>query len=249
VFGGLADDNMKLVSNFEFLGQEVLERGAVALGFADPTLEVIAGANHGFGVIGEAFEVTRSEGNRVSELDGRPAWQSLMARLDVAPTTTPMEIAALAMVGEQLPPGLHEEYGSPFIVRGSPLKDDTGAIFLTGNCPVGTRLWLMRRDEQRMFDGVDRLVEQLLNRCRGRRPVAVFHADCGARGRMSFNRILKDEIIRRIQQPILQDHEVPWLGMYGGGELTMLGGRNRIHMFTTSLYLIVKKDDQAGETE
>ena len=103
VFGGLAIDNMKLVSNFEFLDEEIFERGAVALGFADPTLEVIAGANHGFSVTGEPFEVTRVEGNRVSELDGRPAWDSLTARLAVPPTTDPAEIAAFTVVGEELP--------------------------------------------------------------------------------------------------------------------------------------------------
>jgi small ligand-binding sensory domain FIST len=166
--------------------------------------------------------------------------------LNLPETADPAEIAALAVVGEALPSKLHEEYGSPFIVRGGPLKDDSGAIYLTGNSQAGTRLWLMRRDEQGIFDGVDRLVQRLLDRCGARRPVAVFHADCAARGRMSFDRIHKEEIIRRIQEPIIGGLDIPWLGMYGGGELTMLGGENRIHVYTTSLYLIVKKDDQAA---
>jgi hypothetical protein len=238
---------MKLTSNFEFLDQHVFERGAVAIGFADPTLELIAGASHGFRVSGEAFEVTRSSGNRVAELDGKPAWECMMERLAMPLTTAPAEIGALAVVAEELPPETHNEYGSRFIIRGGPLVDEAGATLLTGNCPVGSQLWLMRRDEQGMFDDVDRLVSHLLGRCGTRKPVAVFHADCGARGRMSFDQILKDEIIRRMQQPIMQAAQVPWVGIYGGGELTPLAAKNRIHMYTSSLYLLLRRDDQTRD--
>ena len=94
-----------------------------------------------------------------------------------------------------------------------------------------------------MFADLDKMVEQLIERCQGRKPYAVFHADCGARGRFSFNRVLKDEIISRMQYPLIQDEDIPWLGLYGFGEYAQLGGRNRFHMATTSLFVILKRDN------
>jgi hypothetical protein len=242
IFGGLANDNMRLTSNAVFSGTDVYERSAVAIGFADPTIELVAGAHHGFRVYGEPLEVSRSSGNRVQELDGKPAWACIMERLGMPATTEPAEISAIAVVAEELPQEVHEEYGSRFIIRGGPLVDETGATFLTGNAPVGCLLWLMRRDEQAMFEGVERLAANLVERCGDRTPIAMIHADCAARGRRSFNRILKDEIVRRMQQPVFEKARVPWFGMYGGGELTPLGGKNRIHVYTSSLCLLVRRN-------
>jgi hypothetical protein len=246
IFGGPSLDNMKFVGDFQFAGDRIFERGAVAVGFADSTLEVIAQSNHGFSGTGESFEVTRSELNHIFELDGQTAWKSLTERLGLPETAQPVEVA-FAPLAEQLPDELHEEYGSRHIIReyggsfGSALED--GSLFVTASCPEGTKLWLMKRDEKGIFEGVDRMVEQVAQRCEGRRPVTVFHADCGARGRLIFNRILKDEIVSRMQYPLCKDENVPWLGMYGGGEFTMTGGRNQIHAFTTSIHVMLRRDD------
>ena len=86
------------------------------------------------------------------------------------------------------------------------------------------------------------LVAQLVDRCGGKKPYAVFHADCSFRGRWSLNSILKDEIIRRMQYPISQDTDVPWAGLYGYGEFAQLGGRNQFHMMTSSLLIMLKKE-------
>jgi small ligand-binding sensory domain FIST len=104
------------------------------------------------------------------------------------------------------------------------------------------KLWNVVRDEEKMFEDLDKMINQLLERFNGRQPYAVFHADCSARGRWSFNRVLKDEIIRKMQYPLTQDSDVPWLGLYGFGEFARLGGRNRFHMITTSLFVILKKE-------
>ncbi len=85
------------------------------------------------------------------------------------------------------------------------------------------------------------MVARIVQSCRGSRIVAVFQADCNARGRLLFNRVLKEEIESRIQGPLCGDRIVPWLGMYGGGEFAPLGGRNRIHAMTSALY-VLKRD-------
>jgi small ligand-binding sensory domain FIST len=86
------------------------------------------------------------------------------------------------------------------------------------------------------------MVQKLTKRIEGKEVVAVFHADCLARGRFLFNRILKEELVNRMQYPFMKDGECPpWLGMYGFGEIARLGGKNTYHNYTTALYVIYRK--------
>jgi hypothetical protein len=243
IFGATSGDNMKLISNFQFCGDKIIERGAVAVGFADPTLEVITQATHGFNVSGEPFEVTRSELNRIIELEGQPAWEFLTNKMGLPETTPFWEAGMISWLAQLLPKKLHDEYGSSHILLGSFASDIENGILTSIMCPEGMKLWNVVRDEERMFADLDKMMQQLVERCQGRKPVAVFHADCSARGRFSMNRILKDEIIHRMQYPLIQDMDVPWLGLYGFGEFAQLGGQNLIHTFTTSLFVILKKGE------
>jgi hypothetical protein len=242
IFGSTSGDNMKLVNSFQFIGDRILERGAVAIGFADPTLEVITQATHGFNVIGEPFEITRSELNRIIEIEGQPAWRFLTNRMGVPETAKVPESGPTGWLARRLPEELHNEYGNTHILFAALQKDLDGSIYMPAVIPAGTELWNTERDEDRMFKDLDKMVAKLIERCKDRKPYAVFHADCAARGRLSFNRVLKDEIVSRMQYPLIQDEDVPWLGMYGFGEFARLGGRNQFHMFTTSLFVILKKE-------
>ncbi len=60
---------------------------------------------------------------------------------------------------DELPAELHGENGSPFITRGCLIYPD-GSVELCVPCEAGRRLWLMRRDEKGIFDGIDHLVRQ-----------------------------------------------------------------------------------------
>ena len=243
LFGAITSDNAKGTTCFQFYNERVLERGAVAVGLADPELEIITKANHGFGIIGSPFEVTKAEFPFVLEFNGQPAWRYLTDRLGFPETANPIEVALLAQFAEKLPESLHEEYGSEYILRNFLGKEEDGRILTPypDICQKGKELWLDRRDEEGIFKGVDRLLKQIIEGSGDRKPLAVFHADCLLRGRLSFNKVLKDEIINRIQHPLCKDKDVPWLGLYGLGEFAKLGGRNRIHLCTTSLYVILER--------
>ena len=86
------------------------------------------------------------------------------------------------------------------------------------------------------------MVREMDSKMGGRKPIAVFHADCLARGRFLFNRVLKEELVSRMQFPFNSNGQCPpWLGMYGFGEFARLGGKNTYHNYTTALYTIYRK--------
>ena len=84
-------------------------------------------------------------------------------------------------------------------------------------CAVGTKLSLMRRDERRIFRNLAVTMKELTTRTGGRRPVAVFHTDCGARGRMMLDRVAKDEIVADMQRPSSETLAVPGSGCTASG--------------------------------
>ncbi len=242
-FGLTTADNGKAKHTFQFHDEAVMEDGLVLVGFADPSLELLTGVHHGSVPLDAVtFTVTKCDANQVLELDGQPAWPALMAKLGLPADTPPSDALPIAGLGMDLSDEESAEYHNPQILR-VPIKvaDDRQSFFLPTSVQVGTRYVLMERDEQHIFDGVDRLMERLREDLSGRRPIAVFHADCMARGRLMFNRVLKDEIIAKMQYPLCGEEIVPWLGVYGFSEYAQLAGRNQFHSYTTSLFRIVRK--------
>lgn len=243
VFGWTATDNLKGLKSHQFVDGKNLVHGLIAVGFADPSLKLSMGVHHGNECVGEPFVVTRVDGNHILEFDGEPAWSFIMNRMNLPVETTFEEALRVVCFAAMLPEALHAEYDNQHILY-VPLGTDKEkqSFDLPIMIEEGTKLWLSQRAEGKMFDGLDRMVSGLIDRMEGRPPLAILHSDCAARGRMSFNQISKAEIISRMQTPLCKGANVPWLGLYGYGELTQLGGRNLFHNQTTSLYVLTRSE-------
>lgn len=242
IFGATSADNMRGVHSYQIHGTGVFSHSAWLVGFADPTLAVDTQASHGFIAIGEPLVVTRADGNRIHEFDGRPAWGEYTRRLGLAADATCAETIPIGALAEELPADLAEEYGNGHILRVVTRRDDDGTLHYPATVAEGTRLWLTLRDEQRIFDDLDRMMDSISRRIDGAEIAAVFHADCLARGRHFLHRILKEELVSRMQQPLARGGVIPpWLGMYGFGEFARLGRRNTYHNYTTAIYTLFRR--------
>lgn len=246
IFGATSSDNMRGIATFQAVDSQIFEHAAFAVGFSDPTLEVDTQATHGFVASGDPLVVTRAEGNRIIELDGRPAWSVYTARLGLPESATLADTIPIGALAERLPPTLAAEYGNDHSLRVVTHRDAAGVMFYATECPVGTRLWLTVRNEERIFADMDRMVAAMAERAQGRKPVAVFQADCLARGRRLFNRIIKEELVAKMQHPFsTAGVPPPWLGMYGFGEYARLGGANAYHNYTTALAAVYRRAPSA----
>jgi hypothetical protein len=240
IFGATSSDNMKGVVNYQGVNGKVTEHGAFLIGFSDPTLKVETQATHGFVAVGEPLVVTKSDGHIIKELNGNPAWEEYTHRLGLAADATCGDTIPIGALGEELSPELAKEYGNHHILR-VVTKHEGNDMYYANEIKEGTKLWLTTRDEDLIFSEMDRMVEDITSRMDGKKPVAVFHADCLARGRFLFNRIIKEELVGRMQYPFYIDGACPpWLGMYGFGEFARLGGNNEYHNYTTALYVLYR---------
>jgi len=241
IFGATSADNMKGIINYQMVDDKVYEHAAFAIGFADPSLSVLTKATHGFVASGEPMTVTKSDGNRIIELDGQPAWDVFTSRLGLDSSATCGDTIPIGALAEQLPDSVKQEYGNDHILRVVTKKDDDGSMHYATVCPEGTRLWLTARDEELIFSEADKMMEWFEKESGGKKPVAIFLADCLARGRYLFNKVMKEELVAAMQDPFSTDGVVPpWIGMYGFGEFAKLGGKNEYHNYTSALYAIYR---------
>ena len=241
IFGGTASDNMRGQHCYQYHDNVMSEHDAFAVGFADPTLFGVARATHGFVAYGEPIVVTKSEGHLIHELDGRGAWTVYTERLGIAGAQTCYETIPTGALAAELPPELAEEYYNTHILR-AVAKRDGEAIYYPMNARDGLKLWLTTRDEELIFSGQRQALDYLLKQIGGGKPVAVFQTDCLARGRYIFNRVVKDEMIAMMHDALSTDGVVPaWLGNYGFGEYTKLGGENEFHNYCTALLAVYRK--------
>ena len=236
IFGATSSDQMQGVATYQAIDGESFQHAAFAVGFWDPTLAVDTQATHGFIAVGEPMVVTAADGNRIIELDGKPAWPTYLERMGLGPVATEGDTIPIGALAEELSPELAQEYGNSHILRVVTHHTDEGEIIYATEVPVGTKLWLTVRDEERIFADMDRMMLSMEQRYPDSKPVAVFQADCLARGRRLFDRVMKEELVHRMQQPMATDGEIPaWFGMYGFGEYARLGGCNSYHNYTTAL--------------
>lgn len=241
IFGGMAADNGKAKSSFQFHNDDVTEHGFFLIGLADDTLECEWVCHHGSNPVGVPFVVTAADFGHVRALDGKPAWQQVMSRLGLPADTPSGHTLPIAGMGFELTDDEQVEYHNSHLMRVPLETDGEGGFYFPASVQIGAHLSLMQRDEDKTFAGVDRITSLLGDKVAGRELVAILHADCMARGRLTFDRVLKDEIIARMQNPLVGDARVPWLGVYAYSEFCPLGGRNQFHSYTTVLFSLVRR--------
>ncbi|MEX1188887.1 MAG: FIST N-terminal domain-containing protein [Bacteroidia bacterium] len=240
IFGATSSDNMRGFISYQTVDNNVFEHGAFVIGFSDPSLGIETQATHGFVAVGDPLIVTKSEGNKILELNGNPAWEEYINRLGLSSDATCVDSIPIGALAEELSPALAIEYGNKHILR-AVTKHEGSAMFYATTIQEGTSLWLTVRDEDLIFSEMDNMVECLVEKLSGRTPIAVFHADCLARGRFLFNRIIKEELVGKMQFPFYTNGECPpWIGMYGFGEFARLGNENTFHNYTTALYVLCR---------
>lgn len=241
IFGATSSDNMKGIVNYQGVNDNVYEHGAFAIGFSDPSLIVSTQASHGFRATGDPMVVTKSSGHIINEIDGQPAWSTYCQKLGLDADANCGDTIPIGALAEALEVTDAQEYGNPHILR-VVTKHEGDNMYYATSIKEGTKLWLTVRDEDLIFQDTRRMCSSLKMLNEGRKIEAVFHADCLARGRSLFGRILKEELVAEMQNALYQEGSCPpWLGLYGFGEFARLGNENMYHNYTTALYVLSRK--------
>ena len=239
VGGGAGQPFGPPVGTFQYWDREVFSHGVVALALDGPFVAQV-GLCHGTSPTGLAHKVTKSQGNRVQEIDGRPAldtWREVTGHTgDEVVTQQHMAAWALGLERRISDNGVP---GVAHMIRGAFGFDEAGAVILQSSVPEGASVTFRRRTNEDVLDGTREMARDLKARLQSRRPWAVLGFECAARtgpflGAVNTNQ--EHEELRAAVAP-----SAPWLGMMAWGEIAPLGGAPAFHNYT---YPVVVLTDQ-----
>lgn len=222
--GMLGDLNLE--RSFVFDGVRALKHAAVAA-LLPSCVEARTTIMHGCYPASSFLEITRIEGAKVYELDGRPAVEAMADRLGYAvEELTAQNILSLALT-------LGQKYGDPFepfdegryvnrLVIGADPQEGSVTLF-EADFAIGTRVQIMVTDPQYMVDSAQRRTVAFIGGLNARRAMWALYIDCAGRSAPFHGTRASEASI--VRQSVGAD--IPFLGFYSGVEIAPFLGRSR----------------------
>lgn len=220
--GGCAGDALQMKGTFQLHGTRVLQNSVVAAGIASEAPLGI-GVRHGWRRVGDPMVVTRSHGNRVYELDDRPALDSYLERLG-APPEAWVDASRFTRFALTHPLGLSRRSGEE--VRFVAGADFTERLLVCiAQVPQGADAWIMEGDDASVLQATDGACEDALAALGGNPPLGLVVFDCIARRGVLGDRGIEREV-RRIGAFA---GGAPVSGFYTYGEIARTHGMRGFH--------------------
>jgi hypothetical protein len=232
MWGGGAANNFNLEEpTYQYCDGEVVTDG-VSYALLSGEAQTAWANSHSLIPIGGERMVTRSQGNVIYEIDGKPAVEVLKEYLPehalVADRDWLRYAISLALLFRAPSYMKDEEY----VVRGVPqLSLTDGSITVQTEVEEGTSIWFSSRDKERITTGFDRMARQIEEQLGGEQPELVFQFECVTRGHVMFREQEKLQLLKRFRRSV--GPEVPWVGFYTVGEIGPVEEHNDIHRFAS----------------
>jgi small ligand-binding sensory domain FIST len=231
VMGGMASAARRPRQSRLFLDDRARSAGAVGVHL--PNVHIHPLVAQGCRPIGDAYIITRAEGNVIHELGGRPPLTRLR---EMAAALSGRDQELLAQ-GLQLGLVIDEYQAEPgqgdFLIRGVVGADpDSGAIAVGDRVQVGQTVQFHVRDAESADEDLRRALERASAALGGRRPAGALLFTCNGRGSRLFDR--PDHDAGLIAATL---GDIPVAGFFCAGELGPVGGQNFLHTFTASIAL------------
>ena len=182
-FGGMAGDDMTFTGTYVFTSDKETDAGILVLVLDGNRIGLSGMAITGWKPMGISRTVTKSIGNRLYTIDGKPAVEMYLKYLGKEEKKSDREFNVFEELGFTYPFIAERETGGDMVLR-SPLKIDhnENALVLDLEMPEGTRFWFSMPPD---FDIVDEILYEakqlrhtdqeadalLIFSCAGRSPV------------------------------------------------------------------------------
>src|SRR5215216_1608391 len=232
LWGGGANANFNMASPpYQYCDDEIVSDG-VSYALLSGKAQAGWAISHGCIPIGGERKVTRSQGNVIYEIDGKPALEVLKEYLPEHALTEErdwMRYAISLALCFKAPSYMKDE---EYIVRGVPaVSMADGSFAVQTEVQEGTSVWFSSRDKEKITTGFDRMAHQIKEQLGGEKPKLVFQFECATRGKMMFREQEKLQLLRQFRQSL--DPDAPWAGFYTAGEIGPVEEHNLRHLYTS----------------
>jgi hypothetical protein len=228
LWGGGAGDNFAMVQTYQYCDDEVVSDG-VAYALLSGEAHLASTIGIGYIPIGGERKVTRSQGNVIYEIDGKPALEVLQEYLpDRVLTEDWGRYIPTFGLSFRAPSHMKDE---EYILRGiNCVNIADGSVSLQTDVQEDTSVWFSSRDKEKITTGLDQMADRIKEELGGAQPKLVLHFDCCSRGKIMLRDQEKLQIFRRFRQAV--GPEVPWAGFYTYGEIGPVGKHNYYPAYT-----------------
>ena len=230
--GGAGNNYIFGEPTYQYCDDEVVSDG-VSYALLSGRARASWALSHSLIPIGGERKVTRSQGNVIYEIDGKPATEVLNEYLPEGALADERDWSryaySLALTSKAPSYMKDEEY----IVRGVPQLNLTdGSVTVQTEVTEGTSVWFSSRDKEKITAGLDRMAAQIKEQLGGAQPKLVFQFECSTRGKLMFREQEKLQLLKRLRQSVNPD--VPRAGFYTEGrELGPVEKHNDPHLLTS----------------
>jgi hypothetical protein len=208
ITGGLAGDGARFETTYIIAGETPIAGSIGAIGFYGDNIQVGYGSLGGWDPFGPQRIITRSTGNVLHELDGKPA-------LDLYKSYLGEHAAGLPATGLLFPLSIRRKGDQETLVR-TILAVDEQAQTLTfaGDVPEGATAQLMKANFDRLVEGASGAAKASAEGIRGSKPDLAILVSCVGRKLVLKQRI--EEEVEAVQE-VLGDGVMT--GFYSYGEI------------------------------
>src|SRR5215211_3049818 len=232
LWGGGAGNDLNLGQpTYQYCDDEVVSDG-VAYALLSGEAQTAWAISHSVIPIGGERIVTRSQGNVIYEIDGKPAtdvFKEYLPEDALAADRDWVRYGISLALSFKAPSYMKDE---EYVVRGVPqLSLTDGSITVQTEVEEGTSVWFSSRDKEKITTGFDRMAAQIKEQLGGEKPELVFQFECVTRGQLMFREQEKLQLLRRFRQSV--GPEVPWVGFYTIGEIAPVEEHNGINRFAS----------------
>lgn len=190
IAGGAAGDDMAFKATNQYFDGEVLTDAVVGFGITGD-IKVAVGADHGWEPLGEAHTITKAEGTKLIELDGKPAFSIYQEYFGERAGDFKQ---ALSLEAVTYPLGMRSKGAEGVMIRVPLAVAEDGSITCGAEVIEGAQMYLMVGTLSSALAAAKATAERLVARVAEAKPRVVFVSDCVAR-KILFGDRVGEEIL------------------------------------------------------
>jgi hypothetical protein len=236
ILGGLAADNLIRDKTYQYHDWKIYE-GGVSAAIISGDFDLFTDVSHGCAPIGLEMEVTKAEGNRLYEIDNRPVMDVLAEFVGEGIISDFGKVILHFCIGQLADPDIAESYDQYVIRYIAKYYPEDKSISLPVKIKKGEKLWITRRDRDKMFSACQRSILKLKNDLKDKSPFLVLDFNCVGRGKIVLADEEKKTLLESFQGSLAPGS--PWIGFLSYGEFCPVRQKNTFHNYTNAFALFV----------
>jgi small ligand-binding sensory domain FIST len=239
IVGGVASGSSRDHLTYQWLGSDVRTE-AVSGVLLRGEFEILTGVAQGCQPFGQAYTITKAEGNVIYELAFTPAIDALKEALDHLTPSQKENVGPAIFAGIAIDEYDSERNRGDFLIRNLVgMSPEDGSVTIGQRVEVGQTIQFNRRAADAAHLDMEQTTEAVRDEIQGREPKFGLYFNCLGRGFGLYGRPNHD--VDQIKRDL---GDFPMVGFFGNAEFAPVGGRNFVHSYTGGLVVFTDLQPQ-----